>query len=86
MPAFSENFHQSELGMDALSSHHPCFMCLFFRMHDINPLQGKLYKSVIDDVLSNVKEAFRDDGIDDQVLDELKHVGAPVPVMSSIQI
>lgn len=33
---------------------------------------GKLYKSVIDDVVSSVREAFADEGIDEQVLLDLK--------------
>ena len=37
-------------------------------------LQSKVYKSVVDDVITNVKEFFRDEGVDDQVLDELKAV------------
>lgn len=34
----------------------------------------KLYQSVIDDVVTNVREAFLDDGIDEQILQELKHL------------
>ena len=34
--------------------------------------QGKLYKSVIDDVISGVREAFADEGLDEHVLVELK--------------
>jgi len=33
---------------------------------------GKLYKAVIDDVVNSVREAFADEGIDEQVLLELK--------------
>lgn len=33
---------------------------------------GKLYKSVIDDVVNSVREAFADEGIDEQVLLDLK--------------
>ena len=36
--------------------------------------QSSLYKTVVDDVTSNVKEAFIDDGVDEQVLQELKQV------------
>ena len=36
--------------------------------------QYKLYKSVIDDVILNVREAFLDEGVDEQVLQELKQV------------
>ena len=34
--------------------------------------QGKLYKSVIDDVVNSMREAFADDGVDEQILMELK--------------
>lgn len=34
--------------------------------------QGKLYKSVIEDVVTSVREAFVDDGVDEQVLMDLK--------------
>uniref|UniRef100_A0A8D8VFF6 Transcription initiation factor IIA subunit 1 n=1 Tax=Cacopsylla melanoneura TaxID=428564 RepID=A0A8D8VFF6_9HEMI len=34
----------------------------------------KLYQAVIADVISNVKEAFQDEGVDDQVLQELKQI------------
>lgn len=37
-------------------------------------LQLKLYNSVIDDVISGVREAFLDEGVDDQVLQELKQL------------
>ncbi|CAG2235385.1 transcription initiation factor IIA subunit 1-like [Mytilus galloprovincialis] len=32
----------------------------------------RLYKSVVDDVIANVREAFLDEGVDEQVLQELK--------------
>jgi len=34
----------------------------------------KLYQSVIDDVINNVREAFMDEGIDESVLSELKNI------------
>lgn len=34
----------------------------------------KLYKSVIDDVVNNVREAFIDEGVDEQVLQDLKQI------------
>lgn len=37
----------------------------------MNPV-AKLYETVIEDVISNIREAFLDDGVDDQVLQELK--------------
>ena len=33
-----------------------------------------LYKSVVDDVTSNIREAFLDEGVDEQILQELKSV------------
>lgn len=36
--------------------------------------QPKLYKSVIEDVISEVRELFLDEGVDEQVLLELKTV------------
>ena len=37
--------------------------------------QRKVYYSVVEDVISNVREAFLDEGVDEQVLQELKQVG-----------
>nr|CAB3251281.1 TFIIA-alpha and beta-like factor [Phallusia mammillata] len=38
-----------------------------------NPNQvSKLYQTVIDDVINNIRESFLDDGVDEQVLQELK--------------
>ena len=37
-------------------------------------LQDKLYKAVISEVIENMKEAVLDEGIDEQVLAELKQV------------
>lgn len=36
--------------------------------------QPRLYKTVVEDVISNVREAFLDEGVDEQVLQELKQV------------
>lgn len=36
--------------------------------------QPKLYKTVIEDVISEVRELFLDEGVDEQVLLELKTV------------
>lgn len=33
-----------------------------------------MYKTVVDDVITNVKEAFLDEGVDEQVLQELRQV------------
>nr|KAG5693957.1 hypothetical protein BaRGS_008226 [Batillaria attramentaria] len=35
---------------------------------------SQLYKTVVDDVITNVKEAFLDEGVDEQVLQELRHL------------
>ncbi|KAK7103861.1 transcription initiation factor IIA subunit 1-like [Littorina saxatilis] len=35
---------------------------------------GSLYKTVVDDVITNVKEAFLDEGVDEQVLQELRQL------------
>ncbi len=34
----------------------------------------KLYQDVIDDVVRNMKQEFENDGIDDQILQELQNV------------
>ena len=36
--------------------------------------QPRLYQSVVDDVITNVREAFLDESVDEQVLQELKQV------------
>lgn len=43
-----------------------CFLCSIS--------QPKLYKSVIEDVINEVRELFLDEGVDEQVLLELKTV------------
>jgi len=44
-------------------------------LHDsVILFQSKVYMSVVEDVISNVREAFLDEGIDEQVLHELKQV------------
>lgn len=45
------------------------FPCLVFASS-----QPKLYKSVIEDVINEVRELFLDEGVDEQVLLELKTV------------
>lgn len=40
--------------------------CFFFK--------PKLYRSVIEDVINDVREVFLDEGVDEQVLMELKTV------------
>lgn len=44
--------------------------CINVRLVSLSQL--KLYNSVIEDVISGVREAFLDEGVDDQVLQELK--------------
>lgn len=46
------------------------------------PPQPKLYKSVIDDVINEVRELFLDEGVDEQVLLELKTVHDSTVVFS----
>ena len=36
--------------------------------------QRKVYNTVVEDVIANVREAFLDEGVDEQVLQELRHV------------
>lgn len=45
-----------------------------FSLNAFFPPQPKLYKSVIDDVINEVRELFLDEGVDEQVLLELKTV------------
>ncbi|XP_048734329.1 transcription initiation factor IIA subunit 1-like [Ostrea edulis] len=42
-------------------------------MASSNPVP-RLYKTVVEDVISNVREAFLDEGVDEQVLQELKQL------------
>ena len=44
---------------------------IFFKIH-LSIVQPKFYKSVIDDVVSNIRETFLDDGVDEQVIQELR--------------
>ena len=37
-------------------------------------LQSKVYRGVIEDVIKNVRESFLNEGVDEQVLQELKQV------------
>lgn len=37
-------------------------------------LQAKLYLSIIDDVIESMRELFLDEGLEDRVLDDLRHV------------
>lgn len=41
---------------------------------DVFRLQIKLYNTVIDDVIAGVRDAFLDEGVDEQVLQEMKQV------------
>lgn len=40
----------------------------------VKSLQLKLYNSVIEDVISSVRDSFIDEGVDEQVLQELKQI------------
>ncbi|KAM8859093.1 TFIIA-alpha and beta-like factor isoform 1-T2 [Spinachia spinachia] len=35
---------------------------------------GKLYLSIIDDVIESMRELFTDEGLEDRVLDDLRHI------------
>lgn len=37
-------------------------------------MQAKLYLSIIDDVIESMREIFLDEGLEDRVLDDLRHV------------
>lgn len=52
----------------------------FFKFF-IFPLKPKLYRSVIEDVINDVRDIFLDDGVDEQVLMELKTVSLPLFVI-----
>jgi hypothetical protein len=41
---------------------------------NISSLQLKLYQLVIEDVVANVRDAFLDEGVDEQVLQEMKQI------------
>lgn len=40
----------------------------------ISEFQLKLYQHVIEDVVANVRDAFLDEGVDEQVLQEMKQI------------
>jgi hypothetical protein len=48
-------------------AHSDCIFVFLF-------IQGQIYGTVVDDVISNFKEAFLDEGVDEQVLQELRQV------------
>lgn len=43
-------------------------------MANPNNMTRKVYNTVVEDVIANVREAFLDEGVDEQVLQELKHL------------
>lgn len=55
-----------------------CEKCHFHHLF-IFHLKPKLYRSVIEDVINDVRDIFLDDGVDEQVLMELKTVSPPPP-------
>lgn len=50
-----------------VTSYHLVIRCILM-------LQQKLYTTVIEDVISGVRESFIDEGVDEQVLQELKQI------------
>lgn len=56
---------------------HVC-LSYFYNIKRVNDiviiLQMKLYNTVIEDVISGVRETFIDEGVDEQVLQELKQI------------
>lgn len=41
---------------------------------NLNLFKRKVYQSIIDDVIQNVREQFLDEGLDEQFLFEMKNV------------
>lgn len=58
----------------AESTQRSCFVKTPIRIIMFLLFQRKVYESVVEDVISNVREAFLDEGVDEQVLQELKQV------------
>lgn len=51
------------------------FLLIYYqKINFIDHLQLKLYNTVIEDVISGVRESFIDEGVDEQVLQELKQI------------
>ena len=48
--------------------------CLFSIIQPCWCFQKEVYQTVIEDVINGVREAFLDEGMDEQVLQELKQV------------
>ena len=46
--------------------------------------QRKVYNTVVEDVIANVREAFLDEGVDEQVLQELKHVSTVFALITAL--
>uniref|UniRef100_A0AAX7TND1 Uncharacterized protein n=1 Tax=Astatotilapia calliptera TaxID=8154 RepID=A0AAX7TND1_ASTCA len=44
-------------------------------------VMAKLYLSIIDDVIDSVRELFLDEGVEDRVLDDLRHVSLNNPTL-----
>uniref|UniRef100_A0A3Q2WWN1 Uncharacterized protein n=1 Tax=Haplochromis burtoni TaxID=8153 RepID=A0A3Q2WWN1_HAPBU len=44
-------------------------------------VMAKLYLSIIDDVIDSVRELFLDEGVEDRVLDDLRHVSLNNPAL-----
>ena len=58
---------------ETLYLHQTSTNCLSIK-YFLFPFQLKLYNTVIDDVIAGVRDAFLDDGVDEQVLQEMKQV------------
>lgn len=42
-------------------------------------MQAKFYLSIIDDVIESIRELFLDEGLEDRLVDDLRHVGSISP-------
>lgn len=51
-----------------------CVVSAFYTAVSPLAFQLKLYNAVIDDVIHNVSDSFLDEGVDEQVLQELKQM------------
>lgn len=58
---------------------HILICAKYFSTVFIFHLKPKLYRSVIEDVINDVRDIFLDDGVDEQVLMELKTVSLHPP-------
>lgn len=47
-------------------------------------MQAKLYLSIIDDVIESIRELFLDEGLEDRLVDDLRHVSYVPPQKSPL--